>query len=242
VAALYERANAGRTMTAVRDRKVWEWMLGCGVHSWLFSNPRVIVDRRGRLCGYLTLTHKEGVGMRELGVGPDEPSWRAVLGALVARAKRCKAETIALPLPWDHPMTVFLRQATGVKLTLATRRGGGPLLKIVDFPGLMRALQPLFAERWRTAGSALPDARFTLASEIGAAGVTVAGGGVQTGEPGRGAQAWIPRRWLSGLVSGTYSVRDIAGQKGSRIPGKVARALDILFPAGWPLSHRSDTY
>jgi hypothetical protein len=229
-------------MTAVRDRKAWEWMLACGVHSWLFSHPRVVLDRAGRLCGYLTLAHKDRMGLREMGVGSDEASWRAVLGALVARAKRCKAETFALPLPWDHPMTVFLRQTIGVKFTLATRRGGGPLMKIVDFPGLMRALEPLFTERWRAFRPTPGDARFTIAGEIGAVGVAASGGVVRTGKPGRGARVWIPQRWLSGLVSGAFSVRDLAGQDGPRIPGGLAGPLDILFPAGWPLTHRADMY
>lgn len=242
LARLYERVNAGRTMAAIRNRNIWEWMIKYAVNTWLFSEPHVILDEKGRLCGYLTFVSKDSMGIREFVVDDDEVAWRATLGALSRRARKLGSETITLPLPWEASMTLFLRQMVGVKFSTTIRRGGGALMKIVNFPKLMRNLQPLFNERWKKRTLRCEKIRFTLASEIGDVGITLSNNTITICQPDSSRRAWIPLRWLPGLISGIYSVYDIAIQKESKIPDTILPILDILFPAGWPVTYRADMY
>lgn len=142
-------------------------MIKYAVNTWLFSEPHVILDEKGRLCGYLTFASKDSMGIREFVVDDDEIAWRTAIGVLSRRARKLGSETIILPLPWDAPMNLFLRQMVGVKFSTTIRRGDGALMKIVNFPELMRNLQPLFNERWKKRTLRYEKTRFILASEIG---------------------------------------------------------------------------
>ena len=117
---------------------------------------------------------------------------------------------------------------------------GGGLLKVVDFPALMRRLEPLFTRRWKAGDALLPRTRFTLESEIGAVGLAAVRNGVRVGEPSFRARVRVPQRWLSGLLTGYYAVREIAPRRGASIPGELARAMEILFPTGWPYCYQGD--
>lgn len=94
VSRIYNEATAGRTCAAVRDARLWDWLLSYGGGSWLFGNPRVILDGRARICGYLTGDRQGGISVREIVVRPDEHSCRAALGALVRAARRHRRITI----------------------------------------------------------------------------------------------------------------------------------------------------
>jgi hypothetical protein len=106
----------------------------------------------------------------------------------------------------------------------------------------MRRLEPLFARRWTKANSSLRNAQFSIENETEYACFTVARGRLSVGGPRRGTHVAIPRRWLSGLITGYYGVCDIEHREGVRIPSSVVPALNILFPAGCPLTYRGDNY
>jgi hypothetical protein len=186
----------------------------------------------------------------------DERSCRVALGALVREAKRREAKEITLArLPWDDPLAVFLRQYVGAEFTLNSNPTGGPLMLLVDFPTLMKRLEPLFSKRWAEAHSALRPPAFTLESEIGSVRLQVSGTGVTVGEPvvrqahhpersrrvGKPAVR-VPERWLSGLLTGYYSVDDICPRTGAHIPPELKPVLNILFPKGWPFVYQGDDF
>ena len=242
VRRLYDEVTAERICAAARDDKVWDWLIGPGGRASLFEGPKMILDARGRLCGYLTMKPKAPLQVHEIVVRQDEAGCRAALGALVREARRHELKEVTLPLPWDDALAVVLRQYVGAEFKLWAHPTGGALMKIVDFPGLMRRLQPLFARRWRRAGKALPTLRFTLSSEIGAAGFTVERGGVRVSDPLRGSRVRIPQRWLSGLITGYHAVRDIARRRGASVPTRLMSVLEVLFPHGWPFVYKGDSY
>ena len=109
-------------------------------------------------------------------------------------------------------------------------------------PALMKRLEPLFAQRWADSNAALPEIRFTLATEIGAVGFSATRKGVTIGKAVSGPRVRVPQRWLSGLLTGYYAVDDIASRKGVRIPPQLKPVLDILFPRGWPLVYQGGDY
>ena len=242
VANIYRRVSAGRTMSARRDRKLWNWLLRYAVQAWFFPTPKVLEDSKGHIIGYLTLRKGDGMSVREIVVKPDEASCRSALGALVREAKRREVRQIELPLPPDDAFAVFVRQYVRAEFVTWTHPTGNQLLAILDFPTLMKRLEPELEARWRRARTRIGNVRFTLASEIGAVGIAVTRGRVRVGEPVRGSRVVVPRRWLSGLLTGYYAVGDIAPRKGARIPARLRPALDVLFPTSCPFIYQGDNY
>lgn len=241
VRRIYDRATAARTMSAVRDRRTWDWLLGPGGDTWMFYKPQLMLDGQGRICGYLT-THPRYDMIAETVVAPEESACQAALGALCREARRREMKDITIRVPWDDAFGLFLRQYVGAEFTMRSNATGGALMKIVDFPALMRRLQPLLAQRWRQASLAEARQQFTLASEIGAVGVATTRKGVQIGDALPGRRAFVPQRWLSGLLTGYYTPADVARSKGSHIPPALLPALTALFPAGWAFIYQGDNY
>ena len=136
----------------------------------------------------------------------------------------------------------FLRRNVRTTFEAPTDPTGEFLLKIVDFPALMVALQPMFDERWRASGVRLPATKFTLASELGRVGISASGRGVRVAEGAGERTVRVPQRVLSGLLTGYYSARDVAAAPESKVPDELRAALDVLFPTGWPFAYRGDRY
>jgi len=242
VRRLYDCAVAWRLCAAARDATVWGWLLGPGRRSWTFPGPRLILDKRGALRGYVTLRAGTDFGVGEIVTRRDEQSCRVALGAIAREARRREATEIALPLPWDDPLAVFLRHQVGAEFRLRSHPTGGALMMIVDFPALMRRLQPLFEARWRSFGGQPSGVRLNIESEIGAVGIAADRGGVRVGRAGKGPRVRVPRRWLSGLLTGYHRPADIARRKGARIPSDLMPAMEALFPAAWPWVYQGDNY
>jgi len=243
VRRLYDAVSAERPCAAARDKPVWDWLIGPATRTWIFRKPRVILDGRGRLCGYVT---RDMTGpwtpLGELVVRQDERSCRTALGALVKEARRLETREMVLPLPYDDALAVFARQFTGAEFKMLWKATGGHLMKVVDFPALMQRLQPLFERRWKDARTTLPGARFTLESKGGKVGIAFGPDGVSVGAPAGARRVVIPERWLSGLLSGYYSVGQVAPRKGAKIPKELAPVMDVFFPSGWPFAYQGDRY
>ena len=114
-------------------------------------------------------------------------------------------------------------------------------MKIVDLPGLVGTLEPLLAQRWQAAGLTVPRTRFTLASEIGSVGLTVSRRRVRVTTPA-GPRVRIPQRWLSGLVTGYYTIADILPRQGTRVPRSLVPLMAALFPVAQPFVYQADNY
>ena len=242
VRKIYDEVTASRMCSSARDDQVWHWLVEAGSKSHMFPCPQVVLDGTGTTCGYLTMAPEGELGVSEIVVRQDEASCRAVLGALVREARRRESKEITLPLPWDEALTVFLRQYVGAECKMHGNATGGAVMKIVDFPILMRRLAPLFTRRWQRSGRASAKLRFTLSSEIGSVGFTFTQRAVHVGGPVGGARVHIPQRWLSGLITGYYALKDVALQSGAAVPAKLAPVLETLFPPGWPFVYQGDNY
>lgn len=242
VRRLYDEATARRTCSAARDDVVWGWLMGPARRTWLFRQPRLILDARGRLCGYVTANWHKDDTFAEVVVRPEEASIRAALGAFVRFACRQELKELVLPVPWDDALPAFLRQFVEAHYRASSEPAGGALLKVVDFPALMERLQPLFTQRWKNAHSALPPVDFTLQSEIGKVGLSVSRSGVRVGPPGARAVVRIPQRWLSGVLTGYHAVCAVAPREGVAISAALMPYVEILFPTGWPFVYQGDNY
>ncbi len=243
VRRLYDAASRNRICTAKRDDAVWNWLISRGTKTWLFASPKVILDQGGHTIGYVTSEPRSELRISEIVIRQDERGCRAALGALVREAKRQESKQITLDrIPWDDSLAVFLRQYVDAEFTLRSHATGGPLMLVVDFPRLMRELAPLFSQRGREACTRLPRVRFNFETDGEAVGLTVSRSGVTVGRSTAAPTVRVPRRWLSGLLTGYYSVDDVALRKGAKVPRDLKPVLDILFPKGWPFVYKGDDY
>lgn len=242
VRRIYNAVTAGRTCTADRDNVVWDWLIGPGRRTGRFREPKVILDERGMIRGYLVMNLTGQPIARECVVRQDEASCRATLGALVRESRRRESSEIKVYLPWDDHFGVFLRQFIGAEFTMNTNPDGGNLMKVVNFPALMKEIEPLFAQRLRAATVRQPRTKFSIRSEIGAVGLTLGGRSIRIGDPLQNCPAVrIPQRWLSGLLSGYYSIDEIPA-RGTKVPASLKPLMRILFPTGWPWVNQGDDY
>jgi len=242
VRRVYEQVTAERICATARDEVVWEWLIGFGRRTWLFRRPQVIIDGRGRVCGYLTAHWQPDLTVAEILVRPDEAATRSALGALVAQARRQERQEIALPLPWDDPLAVFVRQYVAADYKMSSGSTGGALLKVVDFPTLMKRLEPLLARRWKDARPALQPAEFTLRTTVGEVGIAVSGDAVRVGPPVSRCRVRIPQRWLSGLLTGYHTPEEIAPRNGAHVPAGLMPVMKVLFPPCWPFVYQGDNF
>ena len=242
VAKIYKSVTAGRTMVAKRSLRTWEWLLKYGRYTYLFKGPKVILDDKGRICGYVTLNTDGGFRVGELVTKPNERSWCIALGLLAKEGRRQKLDNFVVPVPWTGAMGVFIRQIVGALFYMHSRSTGGDSLKILNMPVLMKTLEPVFKERWKAGGRRERSLQFTLNSELGSVGFIVKGRSVRVVKPGKGLSVKLPACWLSGMLTGCWSVRNVALRKGVVIPEELISVLDVLFPESWPYSYRGDNY
>lgn len=241
VRKVYAAAAGDRLCSSDRDAETWEWLLAHG-GSELFPSPKVILDGRKRIRGYVTTRKGRHFMIRELAVEPDEQAYRVALTALAREARRTEDGQVRMHLPWDDGFCVFARQLTGAQFKAWSNATGGMLLKVVDFPVLMRALAPLFTARLEKSRARLSGTAFNLKSEIGEVGVRVGRSAVRIGDAGEGECVVVPQRWLSGLLTGYYTPAEIAPRDKARLPEALLPALDTLFPRQWPHVYGGDNY
>jgi len=244
VRKLYDQATTRRVCVAARDDRVWRWLLTNGRKTWLFSNPRVAVAADGKLCGYVTGTDSHrNVKLREVVTADDTASVRVVLGALCRLARERNTDDISVPLPWDDPLTVCLRQRVDCEFTADSRSAGGSLMKIVDVAGLMRTLEPMFCERLAAHGRWPRKQSFVLIVDDERIRFTASECVIRVGGGGRrGSRVVVPRRLLSGLLTGYYQLQDVLGQEDVRVPAATVSLLRVLFPPNWPFIYQGDNY
>jgi len=240
VRAIYDEVSKTKICTSMRGGTLWEWLATHGRRTWLFANPKVVIDGSGDVCGYITNNSKTSFDVREVVIKPDEASCRAALGAFVREAKRLETKDITMTLAPDDAFALFLRQFVATEYTQQTNPTGGALMKIVDFPALMHRLEPLFIQRWQSAQTKLPGEQFTIETDkLGSVGAAVDAKIVSSRG---GGKVRIPARWLSGLLTGWYAPKDIAQREGVVIPQKLMPYVEILFPRCSPFVYQADNY
>lgn len=249
VANLYERDNATRTGTFVRDSAYWTWQiqfLGSSMSrpSKVFYGGRrellVLEGPRG-LSGYSWVGYHDGrMWAFEVGVRPDREAGRTartLLAALGARALVRGLNELVLICPPDHPLS---REAYDLGANLVQRRGAG-MVSPIDPRAIFAGILPEL--RRRLAASAVSEwvGRLRFEVDEDALELRVATGGELCVEPG-GAGAADPAAGLvrlsSGvfarLLMGTLGASELPDQPGVEVRGCDLHLLAALFPPGYP--------
>ena len=146
VARLYNRDNAARTGSAVRDPRHWR---GFPKGTW-WSNPaatQVVVDGRDRIIGYVVYDDvRDCCRAAEVG-GRGESVFAAILGVLARRAVKLRLERVRVHAPADHPFAIYCREF-GLRIHSLYPRNERCMGRIIDFRNCIESVIPTLARRW----------------------------------------------------------------------------------------------
>lgn len=240
VRRIYNHATSRRTCAARRDAATWTWLTRSRRNA-LFFEPRVIQDREGITAGYVTFDPVDPFHVREVVVRQDPVACAAALGAICRAAARKHAQEVELKLPWDGALMTFCRQRVGGVFHAYCNPTGGSLMRIVDFPRLMKSLEPLLSERIRAADRRF-SGRMRLVAGTESVGLRLDKGTVSTGRANGGPALVVPERWLPGLLTGYCTPDDLRLTEGVAVPPTLRSLLSVLFPRCWPFVYQGDNY
>jgi len=230
VIELYTRENAQRSGTIVRRLDEWKGFR-YGV-SWNDNVAAYVVEDAGQVVGYAAYNSEpwhtqvaEISGSRE------------ALQSLVHRFgesahERCR-EKITFRLPPDHAL-VRLSAGLGCRLIVEYPHAGDGMARIIDQPGLLQTLTPLFAKR--LAASPVSDWCGTLVFETQLGTDAVSLGGTQT------HVVRLAQEQLIQLILGYRSVADLAFEGQVECAPELMPILDAVMPRGLPYMWHPDRF
>jgi len=236
VNALYADNQSRATGSEVHSDDWWEWRP---------RNSRalyeVAIDGMGTITGYFQALASPDDGLKAFDVGfRDRAAGEAILGRLLEVAMEHGVERFDLDLSPEHP---FARVCFAHNGDLIVSRGGGAgMIRVLDLPALLGALEPVFARRlahseWGIAGDEGAGYVLRLTSDEGAATLHLAKGSVGVGDERAEAddEAYVPLAVLNPLVTGFQPRLELLAQPDVVLSSEsAARLLEVLFPPGYP--------
>lgn len=146
IARLYNRENAARTGSVVRDPKAWkgvEMGSGFGVD----AGVQVVVDGADRVQGYVVYDAAlDRCRAAEVG-GQGEEVFSTLLWFLARRGVALRREEVSLSIPPDHPFARYCRRF-GCRVDTRYPRNAGPMGRIIHLSSFMQKLLPELGRRW----------------------------------------------------------------------------------------------
>ena len=235
VNALYAANQAHTTGSEVRGAQRgaqwWEWQP---------RHPQalyeVVLDGSDTVAGYFQAILSPARGLMVFDVGIRDPMvGEALLGRLVDVAEGHGLERFELDLSPDHP---FARVCFAHNGEFRISRGGGAgMIRVLDPPALLSALEPLLQERIAHSEWQGADYVLRLVSDEGAATLHLARGKVHVRDQGDAAdeEVHIPLAVLNPLVTGFQPRPELLAKPGVALGSRrAARLLEVLFPPGYP--------
>jgi len=225
IARMYNRDNARRTASAVRDPRQWS---GFQRGTWwgVPAAVRVVVDARDRIGGYVVLDEvKDRCRAAEVG-GVGEEVFAAILHFLARRAVELRREAISMFIPADHPFAVYCRQYGCQDNTQYPRNGGG-MGQIIDLAACMGAILPVLAERW---GPGDRGESLGIRTGIGSGTLQWRRGELVLEEGAGAGCVRLRQQHLMQLLMGYVRVEDLAHAGSIGMPRGKRALLDRLFP------------
>ena len=225
IARLYNRDNAVRTGSVVRDPRHWPgfrkgtwWTFPAGV--------QVVVDARSRATGYVVYDQVEDCcRVAEVG-GQGEEVFAAILHFLAQRAVKLRRERVWIDAPADHPFAIYCRQF-GLRLHSLYPRNERSMGRIIDFPRCMQRILPELARRW---GSEERNKTLCIRTDLGEGTLGWKEGRlVLEGKLERGS-VQLRQQHLIQLLMGYVRPSDLAGLGLIKLPRDRSGLVERLFP------------
>jgi hypothetical protein len=159
VRAVYRAASAGQWGALVRSEQYWQWLVGRQAHSDLIvavEGPDAWEDlsTESRIVGYAVIRGAQVLEiccLAEYGRAAPRLLERACQDAIER-----DYHTLSLHTPPDDPLHEFMVTAGGSWRTDERGAGGSLLVKLLDAPRWIEALDPLLRVRTKAAGIARP--------------------------------------------------------------------------------------
>ena len=225
IARIYNRDNAARTGSAVRNPSRWQgfkkgtwWSFPAGV--------QVVVDGRDRVVGYVAYDDVDDCCRAAEVGGQGEAVFAAILNFLSRRAVKLRLERVWANVPADHPFAIYCREF-GLRLYSLYPRNQKPMGRIIDFANCMESILPELARRW---GSDERDKRLCIRTEIGEGTICWQGEQLVLEEKVERARVRLRQEHLMLLLMGYVRPSDLAGLGRIKIPSGKSDLLERLFP------------
>jgi predicted acetyltransferase len=234
VARLYNRDNAERTASIVRDRNWDGFPMGSDFD--VEARTQVVLDARGRVCGYVVYDEVHNrCRAAEVG-GQGAAVFSTILHFLARRAVQLRREELSLSMPVDHPFARYCRQFSCRDNTRFSRNAG-PMGRLIHLRPFLDKILPVLQDRW---GALDRDRALALRTDIGTCVLGWQQGKLTTSDAAKGARSVrVHQDALMLLAMGYQTVDDLQIQGQLKV-GKEARAIMArLFPLqtahmSWP--------
>ncbi len=225
IARIYNRDNARRTASVVRDRKWGGFTMGSN-----FGVPvkaSVVVDAQQRVCGYVAYDAvEERCRAAEVG-GEGEAVFSTILHFLARRAVALRRRELSLSMPVDHPFAHYCR-SFGCRDSTHFSRNAGPMGCIVNLPSFIGKIAPELEERWGAADRGLA---LELKTDIGRCALGWKRGKLAVSEKLEGALvARLKQDALMQLAMGYLTAGDLRNAAKLRAGRETVALLERLFP------------
>ena len=225
IARLYNRDNAARTGSAVRDPRRWR---GFRKGTW-WSTPaatQVVGDGRDRIIGYVVY---DDIGnfcrAAEIG-GLGEPVFTAILDFLARRAIKLRLERVWVNAPSDHPFAIYCRDF-GLRLNSLYPRNERSMGRIIDFRTCIESALPTLARRW---GHDQRGLRLAIRTDAGGGTLSWRDEQLILEEGVHGRCVRLNQEQLMQLLMGYARPSDLKGLGRMTVPAKQQELLERLFP------------
>lgn len=209
---------------------------------WESSVPEghtLVLERDGAPCAYVRFRVRDALEVREC-AGVDPACGDGILLFLRRLLDEHSRQEIEVHVPPSHPIARALYDR-GAELR-RNHFGGGAMLSVVDWPGLLSDTRPAWSRALRGAE------RPALSMEIEGTPDPVSfhagpDGGAVGGERVESAHLWVPAGWAPPLLTGRRTWADLADHAGvaerSQLDADGWALVRRLFPTGeamWPYS------
>jgi predicted acetyltransferase len=231
-ARLYNRAEASRTLTLVREAGPVRFRHGS---EWRREADLVAVEGdKGGLAGYFIHdAFPAPTTVCEVQASTGD-AWPSILDEIVRIAIERRDGEITLRLPADHAFLSFLRRF-GLVVETRYRTTGGAMGRIIDQDAFLAKLEAAYCnERGKGAASRF---RVTIETDLGRTRVAVPGR-----KPAGKAALEIPQAVLFQAVTGFREPAEVLASPGVSGGAAALRLLEFLRPGGVPHMYSVDHF
>ena len=222
---IYNRDNAARTASVVRDR-TWK-PFAMGSFFGIEARIQVVLDDKDRVVGYLAYDEvSRHCRAAEVGGRGDEV-FSTILQCRARRAVELRKEQLSFSLPVDHPFARFCRQY-GCRDSTHFDRNAGPMGRLIAVDSFLVKILPVLAERWGTADRALV---LGFKTAIGSCAIGWHRERLQRLDISHGAlSVRVDQDALMQLAMGYLTAGDLKAQDKLRASSGALALLEQLFP------------
>jgi predicted acetyltransferase len=230
VIALYNRKNADRTGTLVRDPAQFKEFQK-GTHWDTQAVSALWEDSAGTLLGYAVWDNRR-TDVRIGEVEAERPDlYPTLLAAFAEQAVEKRCEQITLFLPPDHPFAEYA-QRFGVVWTIEYPRYADCMMRILNQQPLVEKLLPVLDVRRASLPVRDRPDSLSLETELGITTLRLDGESIQAIEGAQDeantARVVLPQDRLMQLIMGYRSIQDILTEPDATLEAGTGEAQDVV--------------